>query len=154
MKLIRLLIICLSTSSAFAAIDVYTFSTLEQERLYQKLANELRCLVCQNQSIADSNAGLAQDLRTEISKQIRAGKSEAQIIAFMVKRYGDFVLYEPPFKASTLLLWLGPVFILLFTVIAVVLFIRRQQNREVTTLTPQQQQRARELLDTDRDEQA
>src|SRR4051794_40030319 len=72
------------------------------------LATKLRCLVCQNQTIADSQAGLAVDLRNEIREQLAKGKSERDIIDYMVARYGDFVLYNPPFKATTALLWLGP----------------------------------------------
>jgi cytochrome c-type biogenesis protein CcmH len=74
----------------------------------KNLAHELRCLVCQNQTIADSNAPLAVDLRNQIREQLAAGKSERDVIDFMVARYGDFVLYRPPFKAATLALWLGP----------------------------------------------
>jgi cytochrome c-type biogenesis protein CcmH len=76
------------------------------------LAKQLRCLVCQNETIADSRAGLAQDLREKLREQIAAGKSDAEIIAFMTDRYGDFVLYRPPLKATTVLLWAGP-FVLL-----------------------------------------
>jgi cytochrome c-type biogenesis protein CcmH len=82
-----------------------------QERA-MRLANELRCLVCQNQSIAESNADLAVDLRRQIDEQIGAGRSDRQIVDFMVARYGDFVLYRPPFKATTLLLWGGPLLLL------------------------------------------
>ena len=74
----------------------------------KNLAHELRCLVCQNQTIADSNAPLAVDLRNQIREQLAAGKSERDVVDFMVARYGDFVLYRPPFKAATLALWLGP----------------------------------------------
>lgn len=82
------------------------------EKRVANLAHELRCLVCQNQTLADSNAPLAVDLRNEIRSQLKAGASEHDVIDFMVARYGDFVLYRPPFKASTLALWLGP-FVLL-----------------------------------------
>ena len=78
------------------------------ERRLKALAEELRCLVCQNQTLADSNAPLAVDLRGQIREQLKAGKSEREVMDFMVQRYGDFVLYRPPFKASTLALWLGP----------------------------------------------
>ena len=78
------------------------------ERRVTDLAHELRCLVCQNQTLADSNAPLAVDLRGQIREQLKAGKSEREVMDFMVQRYGDFVLYRPPFKASTLALWLGP----------------------------------------------
>lgn len=78
------------------------------DRRVSNLAHELRCLVCQNQSLAESNAPLAQDLRNQIREQVAAGKSDQDVVDFMVQRYGDFVLYRPPFKASTLFLWIGP----------------------------------------------
>jgi cytochrome c-type biogenesis protein CcmH len=77
-----------------------------------ELAKQLRCLVCQNETIADSRAGLAQDLRLKLREQMAAGKSDAEIIAFMTERYGDFVLYRPPLKATTVLLWTGPFLLL------------------------------------------
>jgi cytochrome c-type biogenesis protein CcmH len=80
----------------------------EIDQRVKNLAHELRCLVCQNQTIADSNAPLAVDLRNQIREQLAAGKSERDVVDFMVARYGDFVLYRPPFKAATLALWLGP----------------------------------------------
>src|SRR6185436_20735087 len=88
---------------------------------------KLRCLVCQNQSIADSNAELAQDLRRQIHEQIAAGKTDDEIVAYMVARYGDFVLYEPPFKATTALLWAGPALLVLggFVGLARILSARR-----------------------------
>jgi len=93
----------------------------------KNLAHELRCLVCQNQTIADSNAPLAVDLRNEIRSQLAAGRSERDVIDFMVARYGDFVLYRPPFKAATLALWLGP-FVLL--AIGALIFWRRVARRK------------------------
>jgi len=90
------------------------------------LADQLRCLVCQNQSIAESNAELAVDLRREISEQIRAGRNDGQIVEFMVARYGDFVLYRPPVKSHTLLLWFGPA---LLALAALVAFVRALRNR-------------------------
>jgi cytochrome c-type biogenesis protein CcmH len=82
------------------------------EQRLKDLADELRCLVCQNQTIADSNAPLALDLRNQIRTQIGQGRTDDQIRAYMVERYGDFVLYNPPFKATTLVLWLGPLILL------------------------------------------
>ncbi|HEX2198954.1 MAG TPA: cytochrome c-type biogenesis protein [Burkholderiales bacterium] len=96
------------------------------DRRVADLAHELRCLVCQNQTIADSNAPLAVDLRNEIRAQLAAGKSERDVIDFMVARYGDFVLYRPPFKAATLALWLGP-FVLL--ALGALVFWRRVARR-------------------------
>jgi cytochrome c-type biogenesis protein CcmH len=84
------------------------------EKRVAALAEELRCLVCQNQTLADSNAPLAVDLRNQIREQLARGASESEVVDFMVARYGDFVLYRPPFKASTIALWAGPfVFLLL-----------------------------------------
>jgi cytochrome c-type biogenesis protein CcmH len=86
----------------------------ETEKRVAALANELRCLVCQNQTLADSNAPLAVDLRNQIREQLKAGASERDVIDFMVARYGDFVLYRPPFKATTIALWTGPFVFLVF----------------------------------------
>jgi cytochrome c-type biogenesis protein CcmH len=97
------------------------------EKRVIELAAELRCLVCQNQSLADSNAGLAVDLRNQIRERMREGQSESQIVDFMVARYGDFVLYRPPVKGTTALLWFGP--ILLVAVGLVVLFVRLRRRR-------------------------
>ena len=99
----------------------------ETERRMKHLAEELRCLVCQNQTIADSNAALAVDLRNQIRGQIAAGRDDTQIRDYMVARYGDFVLYRPPFKATTALLWLGPVLLLAFGAVIYALTIRRRK---------------------------
>jgi cytochrome c-type biogenesis protein CcmH len=109
-----------------AAIETYTFETPEQERAYKKLTEELRCLVCQNQNIADSNAELAQDLRKKTYEQVRQGKSESEVMQWMVDRYGDFVLYRPPVRASTVFLWVGP---LLFLLIALAVLWRISRGR-------------------------
>ena len=99
------------------------------EKRLQALSAELRCLVCQNQTIADSNAELAQDLRREVRAMIRDGKSDQQIIDFMVTRYGDFVLYRPPVQGNTLLLWGGPIVLLILGIIALVRYQRRRAER-------------------------
>ncbi len=93
------------------------------------LAAELRCLVCQNQTIADSNAELAVDLRREINVQIAAGKTDADIVDFMVTRYGEFVLYRPPLKSATLLLWFGPPLFILGGIVLLVRMIRARRTR-------------------------
>lgn len=89
------------------------FPTAEQEARYRSLSGQLRCLVCQGQSIADSNADLADDLKREVRRMILAGKTDAEIVDFMVARYGDFVLFKPPVKGSTYLLWFGPLLLLI-----------------------------------------
>ena len=104
------------------------------------LAQELRCLVCQNQTLADSNAPLAVDLRNQIRDQLKGGASERDVIDFMVARYGDFVLYRPPLKASTLALWIGP-FLLLG--LGIFLLLRRLVRRRAPELALSEAERAR-----------
>lgn len=101
--------------------------TPEEARL-RALSEKLRCLVCQNQTLADSNAELAGDLRRELREQVTAGRSDGEILDFMVARYGDFVLYEPRFKASTALLWVGPFALLALALLTVGVMARRRRN--------------------------
>jgi len=101
--------------------------TAEEARLRQ-LQTKLRCLVCQNQTLADSPAGLADDLRRELREQMKTGRSDDEILDFMVARYGDFVLYEPPFKATTVLLWVGPFVLLALALVAVAAMARRRRK--------------------------
>lgn len=111
------------------------------------LEQQLRCLVCQNQTIAESQADLAMDLKKEIREQIRAGKSDEQIIQFLVARYGDFVLYKPPFKATTVLLWAGPFALLLAGLIVLYVYLRRRRGRLAPGgLSDEQRSRAEALL--------
>ena len=110
------------------------------------LSHELRCLVCQNQSLAESNAPLAVDLRNQIREQLQAGASDQDIIDFMVARYGDFVLYRPPFKAATLLLWVGP-FLLLALGVGVLLRRLRRRRAPEPTLSDAERARAARLLE-------
>ena len=112
-----------STTEAALAADPVA------EKRLQHLSEELRCLVCQNQTIADSNAELAQDLRREIRGMIKDGKTDKEIIDFMVVRYGDFVLYRPPVKGITLLLWGGPVALMLLGLVVLVRYLRRRAAR-------------------------
>jgi cytochrome c-type biogenesis protein CcmH len=105
------------------------------ERRLVEISSELRCLVCQNETIAASNADLAQDLRAQIRDMIKEGKSNADIIDYMVARYGDFVRYRPPFKGITLLLWLGPLFFLLVGGVGLRAYLVRR-NRVLAADTP------------------
>jgi len=98
-------------AEAAPAVDLRPDAVLEAR--VQALAAELRCLVCQNQSLADSHADLAVDLKNQVREQLRAGRNEAEVMTYMTDRYGDFVLYRPPLKATTLLLWLGPALLLI-----------------------------------------
>ena len=115
------------------------------EKRVTALADELRCLVCQNQTLADSNAPLAVDLRNQIREQLARGASEREVRDFMVARYGDFVLYRPPLKASTLALWLGPFIFLILGV----WFVRRLARRRVPEpqLSEAERKRAAKLLE-------
>jgi cytochrome c-type biogenesis protein CcmH len=117
------------------------------EARLKTLAVELRCLVCQNQTLADSNAPLAEDLRREVREMISKDMSDREIIDFLVQRYGDFVLYRPPWKASTTLLWLGPFLLLIAGATALVLVLRKRQKKLVdVTLSEAEHNRVAQLL--------
>ncbi len=121
----------------------FTFEDPRMESRYEALIAELRCLVCQNQSLSDSHASLAQDLRQEVYDMLMRGDSDAQIIGFLTDRYGDFVLYRPPFKAYTALLWLGPALFLLGGAAVAVGILRRRRPEPVA---PEDLAAADELL--------
>ncbi len=110
---------------------------------------ELRCLVCQNQSIDASNAGLAADMRSIVRERIAAGDSDSAIMDFFVARYGDWVLLEPPFKARTLVLWLGPFVVLALGATGVFIFLRRRRGlaRAAAPLSEEERRRVERLLD-------
>lgn len=139
----------LLSSSLHAAVEIKKFESPQQEQRYKKLIDELRCLVCQNQNLADSNAALAVDLRKQVFKMINEGQSDEEIMDFMVTRYGDFVLYRPPFKTSTLLLWIGPFIILALGLFILIRFIRQRKN-VVTTLSDNDKEKLKQLLDEDK----
>ena len=105
------------------------FATPEQEQRYKDLTLELRCLVCQNQNLADSDAPLAQQLRGEIFDMLQDGRSDQEITGFMVDRYGDFVLYRPPVQGNTLALWAMPLALLLFGALGVFLTVRNRSRK-------------------------
>jgi cytochrome c-type biogenesis protein CcmH len=130
MKHRMVLAILLLASLPLAAQEPLGFDDPAQEARYKALTEELRCTVCQNQNLADSDAPLAQDLRREIHKMMTAGRSDAEIKTFLVERYGDFVLYRPPMQGNTLALWAIPG-VLLFGGAVVVLFVVRGRNRRL-----------------------
>ena len=136
-----------SSLVSYGQSEVFQFDHGEQRSLYQELILELRCLVCQNQNIADSNAELAQDLRKKTYEMILAGKTRDEIVEFMVNRYGDFVLYKPPLKANTIFLWLSP--FILFLLILFILYRRsRLPSRDSGNgLSPEQIAQAKALLE-------
>lgn len=122
------------------AVEIREFHDPAKQQAYESLVRELRCLVCQNQSLADSDADLAKDLRTEVYNIIQSGKSEQEAVKFLVDRYGDFVLYNPPLKPVTSLLWLGPFALLLGSLLYLgVLAKKRSAGRDIDpTLTEEE----------------
>ena len=146
-QLVVLFLLTLLAWPAHARVEAYQFDNPEDEARYKQLIDELRCLVCQNQNLADSNAELAQDMRRLTYEMVIKGASNEEVISFMVQRYGDFVMYRPPFKTSTALLWTGPFIILVTGVLVLVLFIRRRSKAQAPELNSQDQERARRLLD-------
>lgn len=122
------LICCLSLATAFAAQEPLVFASPEDEQRFLDLATELRCLVCQNQTIADSDAPLAHDLRQEIFDMMASGASDAEIKEFMVARYGDFVLYRPPVQSNTIVLWVAPFLLLLIGGVVVARAVRKRAS--------------------------
>ena len=143
-----LLVIILLIPSLAAAEEARPLADNPQiEARLKTLAVELRCLVCQNQTLADSNAPLAEDLRREVREMIAKDMSDREIIDFLVQRYGDFVLYRPPWKASTTLLWLGPFLLLIAGATGLVLALRRRQKKLTdVTLSEEEHNRVAQLL--------
>ncbi|GAA5136317.1 cytochrome c-type biogenesis protein [Alloalcanivorax gelatiniphagus] len=108
-----------------AAIDIYQFDTTDQQDRFHRLTEELRCPKCQNQSIADSDAQIARDMRDRTASMIREGHSDQEVVDFFVTRYGDFVSYRPPVNERTAILWMGPLGLMLIGVLAIVMLVRR-----------------------------
>ena len=121
----------LATAPAWAVNPDEVMADPALESRAREISKGLRCLVCQNQSIDDSDAGLAKDLRVLVRERLQKGDSDAKVVEFVVSRYGDFVLLKPPFKATTLVLWLGPLLILGFGLLMVVMFLRRRVGAKV-----------------------
>lgn len=132
MKTVIAFLLLFNLGTLSAADVPIRFNDIEKDNLYDSLLEEIRCLVCQNQSLADSDAELAQDLRRQIIEMIDAGKTENDIKAFLVERYGDFVLYRPPLQENTWLLWAGPFVFLAIGIVAAIIIIRRQANNSAT----------------------
>lgn len=130
----------------------YEFDDDQQLERYQQLIYELRCLVCQNQNLADSNAELAGDLRREVHRMILEGKSSQDVIDFMVARYGDFILYRPPLKAKTVLLWGGPFALALGALVLLLMSLRRRAAERATPTPLSEDERARLHALLERDE--
>jgi len=130
-----------------ARFETHDFANEQMEKDYNVLVQELRCLVCQNQNLADSNAELAQDMRLLVYKKLSEGLSKDEIVDFMVVRYGDFVMYRPPVKKSTFLLWFGPLIFFAVAGLVVLSYMRRQKKEVGVVVDEQQQKKAQSLLD-------
>ncbi|HKA41175.1 MAG TPA: cytochrome c-type biogenesis protein, partial [Burkholderiales bacterium] len=140
------ILLALLPMAVWSAEAVPTDQDPVRENRAMHLSEQLRCLVCQNQSIAESNAELAVDLRRQIREQIRDGRSDAEIVDFMVQRYGDFVLYRPPLKATTILLWTGPALLLLIGATILVRNVRARRRRPEEAALTEEEHRQAELI--------
>ena len=138
----------LLATPAFAVLPNEQLADPKLEARARAISAELRCVVCQNQTIDDSDAELAHDLRVLLRQRLKAGDTDQQAIAFLVNRYGDYVLLKPPFEAETLLLWLGPLLVLVAGGIGVVFYLRRR-NTAAPALTADEQARLDRLLKED-----
>jgi cytochrome c-type biogenesis protein CcmH len=156
-KLVSALILCLLLGTGIAqagvTLEAFKFDSKAEEQHFKDLIEELRCLVCQNQSLLDSDAELAHDLRAEVYNMIQAGKSDEEIVTFLVARYGDFVLYNPPVKPSTYLIWFGPFVLLLIAAFVLLRAVRRQKNTPTHEITPEERARLDAILGSNPPEQ-
>lgn len=146
MKRLLLIMTMIISIPVWAAFNTYEFDDPDKKERFDKLINELRCTVCQNQTIADSNADLAKDLRDKVYLMVKEGQNEEQIKTFMVDRFTDFVLYRPPVKTSTYLLWAGPFVLLVIAIIFLLMQIRKRNQTVPSAIDPQQHARIETLL--------
>lgn len=140
----------------FASIDAYQFSSPQNEALYNELIDEVRCPKCQNQTVAESDADLSQDIKDKIFEMVEQGKNKDDILAFMIDRYGYFVHYQPPVKKTTWVLWYGPFLFLLVAVLGVFFWMRARNKAardEPSELDEAQQARMQALLNDNKDNQ-
>jgi cytochrome c-type biogenesis protein CcmH len=149
MKLRVAIGLVLLATPALAVLPNEQLSDPKLEARARAISTQLRCVVCQNQTIDDSDAELAHDLRVLLRQRLKAGDSDQQAIAFIAGRYGDYVLLKPPFDAETLLLWLGPLLVLAAGGVGVGFYLKRRCDSAPATFTPQEQARLARLLKDD-----
>ena len=125
-----LIAVTIGLNTSHAVVETVEFADRKTEQRYKELIAELRCLVCQNQNIAESDADLAKDLRRKTAEMLKAGESNRYIRNYMRERYGDFVLYKPPFEGITAILWVSPVLLLLTLIVGLIVTIKRRQKTE------------------------
>jgi cytochrome c-type biogenesis protein CcmH len=143
---VALALLFLALAAGAGTLARYDFSGPVTEEHFKEVIGKLRCLVCQNETLLDSNAELAQDLRDEVYQLMASGKSDEEVIDFLVARYGDFVLYDPPVKPSTFLLWYGPFALFVIGVVALAVTVRRRRQSPEPALSPEERERAERLL--------
>ncbi|MEE8378955.1 MAG: cytochrome c-type biogenesis protein [Gammaproteobacteria bacterium] len=153
LKLIALLVCLILLTPMVAAKEAKSMvADPEMEKVVNKISAELRCLVCQNQTIADSSAGLAVDLKNQVREMVKRGQSQDEIVEFMVTRYGDFVLYRPPVKPTTMLLWAGPFILLLIGLTVLVANLRKRATLlKDGDLSSEENERLKALLESESD---
>jgi len=149
MKQVLMIVALLVFGHVVAKVDVHEFSSPESEALYRELVANMRCLVCQGQNLAGSGSDWAKDVRDVIYEQISDGKTKSEIVEYMVSRFGDSILYDPPFKASTLILWVGPFVILFVGLFMMRKVVRGSPATEDLEMTDEQKKRAEHLLNRD-----
>ena len=149
LALIAATVIGTAIAHAQSVFEPRDFSSLEHERRYRTLVDELRCLVCQNQTIAESNADLASDLRREVYRMVEDDRSAEDIAGFMVARYGDFVLYRPPLRGGTIALWAGPFLLAAIGLTVLVVHLRRRRRAAASPLGAGERERLQRILDID-----
>ena len=140
------LVITAAPLPAAVTLESFTFPTKAQEQHFKDLIGQLRCLVCQNETLAESDADLAHDLRAEVYEIMKSGKSDQEVIDFLVKRYGDFVLYKPPVKPSTYLIWYGPFVLLAIAALLLVRAVGRQRQVQEPAISAEDRKRLDGIL--------
>lgn len=139
---------------SYAAIDAYDFDSEEKAQEFRELTLQLRCPKCQNNSIGDSNAIIATDMRAKVYELMQEGHSKQEVIDYMIERYGHFVTYQPPMNAATLILWVGPLLFLVFGIVFIVRMSRKKVAGDVSNeLAEQETARLARLLDEQNDSQ-
>ncbi|MDD9983354.1 MAG: cytochrome c-type biogenesis protein CcmH [Gammaproteobacteria bacterium] len=143
-------IFAVAVAHAKSVFEPRDFSSPEHEERYHTLVDELRCLVCQNQTIAESNADLATDLRREVYRMVEEDRSADEIAGFMVARYGDFVLYRPPLRGGTIVLWAGPFLLALLGLAVLAAYLRRRRRTPAVPLDADERRRIQRIFNVER----
>jgi len=143
------LVMVASPLPAAVTLESFTFPTVAEKQHFKDLIGQLRCLVCQNETLADSDADLAHDLRAEVYEMMTSGKSDQEVIDFLVNRYGDFVLYKPPVKPSTYLIWYGPFVLLVIAALLLLRAVGRQRQVQEPAISAEDSKRLERLLGDD-----